>query len=222
MIQIQFLVDIFLPKTSFFSASSKSSLIMIWWLLSSNTKATPATKINRWSASLVSCYLKATLVLAACLPQLDPDTHTKTVVPLYGLCEAREPKQLCPFLQEKGLQMWKAKDLLAGKRVIYSWPLDSPFQMLDHVKQSINITCAGAFMGPHPFLLIYIPQLTQCCNQSCADDCSSQAANNTCEKGFINIQQTGPVHVCARSFTAAIKLLYILFLNVWKSFDNTT
>lgn len=38
--------------------------------------------------------------------------------------------------------------------MIYSWPLDSPFQTLDHVKQSINITCAGAFMGPHPLLLI--------------------------------------------------------------------
>lgn len=90
--------------------------------------------------------------------------------------------------------MWKAKDLLAGKRVIYSWPLDSPFQMLDHVKQSINITCAGAFMGPHPLLLIYIPQLTQCCNQSCAD--SSQAANNMSGKGLINIQPTGPTCLC--------------------------
>lgn len=56
----------------------------------------------------------------------------------------------------KASKTWKAKDLSAWKRVIYSWPLDSPFQMLDHVKQSISITCAGAFMGLHPLLLIYI------------------------------------------------------------------
>lgn len=93
---------------------------------------------------------------------------------------------------KKASKREKARDLLARKRVIYSWPLDSTFQMLDHVKPSINITCAGAFMGPHPLLLIYIPQLTLCCNQSCAVACSSQAANNVCGKGGINIQQTGP------------------------------
>lgn len=63
----------------------------------------------------------------------------------------------------------KSKDLHAGKHVIYSWPLESPFQMLDHVKPSINITCAGAFMGPHPLLLVCIPRPPQCCNQSCMD-----------------------------------------------------
>lgn len=34
-----------------------------------------------------------------CLPQLDLDIHTKTAVPLYGLCEGKEPTQLSPFLQ---------------------------------------------------------------------------------------------------------------------------
>lgn len=29
-------------------------------------------------------------------------------------------------------------------------------------------------------------------------------------------------HVCARSFATDAKLLYVLFLNVQKSFDNTT
>lgn len=72
---------------------------------------------------------------------------------------------------KNGKQTRSAKDILAAKHGIYSWPLDSPFQMLDHVKHSINITCAGAFMGPHPLLLIYIPQPTQCCNHSCADAC---------------------------------------------------
>lgn len=113
--------------------------------------------------------------------------------------------------------MRKAKYLFAWKRVIYSWPLDSPFQMLDHVKQNINITCAGAFMGPHPLLLIYIPQLTQRRNKSCVDVCSSQAANNMCGKGLLNIQE-----VCARSFATAAKLLSILFLTAHKSSDNTT
>lgn len=39
---------------------------------------------------------------AGCLPQLDPDTHTESAVPLYGLCKGREPKQLWPFSQWKG------------------------------------------------------------------------------------------------------------------------
>lgn len=47
---------------------------------------------------------------AGCLPQLGPDTHTKSVVPLYGLCEGREPKQLCPFLQ------WKRPANVKSKR----------------------------------------------------------------------------------------------------------
>ncbi|KAI4812876.1 hypothetical protein KUCAC02_024239 [Chaenocephalus aceratus] len=44
---------------------------------------------------------------------------------------------------KNGKQTRSAKDILAAKHGIYSWPLDSPFQMLDHVKQSINITCAA-------------------------------------------------------------------------------
>lgn len=64
--------------------------------------------------------------------------------------------------------------------MIYSWPLDSPFPLLDHVKQSINITCAGAFMGPCPLVLIYIPHLARCNNRSGVDACSSQAANSLC------------------------------------------
>lgn len=79
----------------------------------------------------------------------------------------------------------------AGERVIYSWSIGSPFQMRDHVKESINITCAGAFMGPRPLRLIYIPRLTRCCKQSCADASSSQAANSKCGKRLIMVQQTG-------------------------------
>lgn len=186
--------------------------------MSSNTTASPATQIKRGSASLSSCYLMS-LALAACLGSTQTLTP-RLWVPLYGLCESREPT--VPVLaMKKGQQTWKAKDLLAGKRVIYSWPLDSPFQMLDHVKQSINITCAGAFMGPHPLLLIYIPRLTQRCNQSCAD-ASSQAANNM----WVGVNQ----HTADKktfvfvlwSFTAGVKLLYTLVLNVRKSFYNTT
>lgn len=161
------------------------------------------------------CYLKATSVLAACLNSTQ--TFTPRLWFRFMVCVRAENqnKSACSC-NEKGKKMWKAKDLLAGKRVIYSWPLDSPFQMLDHVKQSINITCAGAFMGPHPLLLICIPQLTQCCNRSWED--SSQAASKMCGKGLISIQETGPT--CARTLSTAIKLPCTLFLNVYKSFDN--
>lgn len=134
-------------------------------------------------------------MLAACLSS----THTLTprLRFRFMVCvKAENQNNSAHSCSEKGQQTWKAKDLLAGKRVIYSWPLDSPFQMLDHVKQSINITCAGAFMGPHPLLLIYIPQPAHCCNQSCAHACSSQTANSMCGKGLINIYQTGPACLC--------------------------
>lgn len=35
---------------------------------------------------------------------------------------------------EKPSKREKQKIFLREKRVIYSWPLDPPFQMLDHVK----------------------------------------------------------------------------------------
>lgn len=53
--------------------------MMIRWLTSSNTKATPAK--NTKGYSFVSSYLKAASVLGY-LPRLDPDTRTKSAVPL--------------------------------------------------------------------------------------------------------------------------------------------
>ena len=38
-----------------------------------------------------------------CLPQFNPDVHTETVVPLYGLCEGREPKQTLPVKAMKNV-----------------------------------------------------------------------------------------------------------------------
>lgn len=84
--------------------------VMLRWLKSSNSKATPATNTNGYS--LVSCYLKAASVLAACL------SLTQTLAPslqfhFYGLCKSREPK-LCSR-GERGQEMQRAIDLLARR-----------------------------------------------------------------------------------------------------------
>lgn len=84
---------------------------------------------------------------------------------LYGLRRGQslhQPKQLCPSFNKKNGKCNKQKIFFAEKHVIYSWLLESPFQMQAYVKQSINITCAGAFMGSYPLLLIYISQQAKC------------------------------------------------------------
>lgn len=142
-------------------------------------------KIKKRSASLLCC---AAVRLHWCW--LSASALTPSLWFCFMVCVEAEDQNNSPANV-------KSKDLHAGKRVIYSWPLDSPFQMLDHVKQTINITCAGAFMGPHPLPLVCIPEPPQCCNQSCRmDACSLQAADNVCGKGLINIQQTRPPCLC--------------------------
>lgn len=71
---------------------------MIWWLMSSSTTATLPQRL-REDLLVFRVMLLRGYIGVGCLPLLDPDTQTKTVVPLYGLCEDREPKQLGPFLQ---------------------------------------------------------------------------------------------------------------------------
>lgn len=105
------------------------------------------------------CCLEKTLLLSVCLCQTE--TLTESVVPLYVKCEGKNQNSSACSGGGIGLQMWKSKNLLAGKRVIYSWPLAAPFQMLDHVKQSIAVTCTGAFMG-----LLYYSSFAFLCQRS--------------------------------------------------------
>lgn len=116
-----------LKKTSIFLSLSESFLNMIWWLMSASPQP-PLPQRLREDLLVFRVMLLKGYIGAGCLPRQNPDAHTKTVVPLYGLCEGREPKQLCPFLQwkrpanvkSKRSPCWKACDLFMAFRFTLS------------------------------------------------------------------------------------------------------